>query len=217
MANTTRLDVTPRPEGDRIKAFELYLSSSLSGKYTSMRAIASQLGISSMTVARWRDVDKWDERIKRELAASTTASETTSNALKRQVRSGLLEGLQELKRIALKSDRDFDRIKAIEALAKMAIQLDAITAAATSGMGAASRGEFTDDLDGDGVVGGPVGGGGVLPVTETGVQENPSSPSSGTGDDGLGHSGPSSIVDGSLESAFEEIEARDEATVSGTD
>ena len=140
-------DITERPQADRIKAFEMYLSASTSGKSRSLRSIGAELGVSSMTISRWREVDKWDEKISKVLSEAATGAETTSNALKRRVRQGLLDGLSQLQHIAMNGAQDRDKIAAVKALADIAIRIEAITAAATAGQGEAVKTiEFDDSL-----------------------------------------------------------------------
>ena len=140
-------DITERPQADRLKAFEMYLSASTSGKSRSLRSIGAELGVSSMTISRWREVDKWDEKISKVLSEAATGAETTSNALKRRVRQGLLDGLSQLQHIAMNGSQDRDKIAAVKALADIAIRIEAITAAATAGQGEAVKTiEFDDSL-----------------------------------------------------------------------
>lgn len=144
------IDVKPRSDADRIKAFELYLHASTGGKYRSLRSIASEIGVSAMTVSRWREVDKWDEKIKKVLVQTSDTAESTSQAIKRRVRSGLLDGLDELHKMA--KDRDLsakDRIDAVKAISAIALKIDAVTAGAF-GKDAAEANvahDFNDDLE----------------------------------------------------------------------
>lgn len=143
-------DVKPRPEGDRVKAFELYMTAAANGKSMSLRAIASALGVSAMTIGRWREVDQWDQKVSKVLAEAATGAETTTNALKRRVRQGLLDGLSQLQSIALNASHDRDKIAAIKALADIAIRMEAITAAAVGPGGDSKQAiEFKDDLPED--------------------------------------------------------------------
>lgn len=145
-------DITERPQADRLKAFEMYLSASTAGKSRSLRSIGAELGVSSMTISRWREVDKWDEKISKVLSEAATGAETTSNALKRRVRQGLLDGLSQLQNIAMHGDHDRDKIAAVKALADIAIRIEAITAAATAGQGESDKKilEFDDNLPEEG-------------------------------------------------------------------
>lgn len=143
------LDIQVRPEADRIKAWELYLEATTGGKYRSLRSIASDLGVSAMTVGRWKEVDKWDEKLKKILAQTAGTAESTSNAIKRRVRRGLLDGLDELQ--ALATDEKVsarDRIAAIKAISEIALKIDAVTAGAFGKEGAAQKPvDFNDDLE----------------------------------------------------------------------
>ncbi len=188
------LDIKPRADADRLKAFELYLEASSGGKFRSLRSIASEIGVSSMTITRWRDVDKWDEKIKGVLVDSTKTAESNSQAIKRRVRRGLLDGLEELQSMAKDTALSAkDRIEAIKAISAIAVKVEAITAGAF-GQDAQSAAvtAFNDDLDRDSVVGGPVGGGGVLRPLE----HSPADSSDSVGDDGPGRGEESSPVDG---------------------
>src|SRR4030095_14698419 len=90
----------PRDEADRLKAFELYLNASNGGKFRSLRSIASEVGVSSVTIARWKEVDHWDDKLNKALATTANTQESTSNAVKRKVRKGLLDGIDELHKMA---------------------------------------------------------------------------------------------------------------------
>lgn len=140
------LDIVERPEVDRIKAFELYLSANLAGKPRSHRQIAAELGVSSMTIGRWSKVDEWDNKVNKILSEAATGAETNANALKRRVRQGLLDGLTQLQYIATKGDKDSDKINAIKALADIAIKLDAISAASAASPTQKAAVVFNDDL-----------------------------------------------------------------------
>jgi hypothetical protein len=142
------IDVTPKPDAERLKAFELFLESNTSGKHRSNRQIASTLGVSAMTIGRWREVDKWDEKVGKVLTESANASESTVNALKRRVRKGLLDGLNHLQTIATDEDTPArDRIAAVKALADIAVRLDAVVAASGAGSAQANVPEFDDTLE----------------------------------------------------------------------
>lgn len=139
-----------RPKEDRLKAWELYLEASTGGKYRSLRNIASELGVSQPTIARWKEVDKWDEQIKKTLAQTAGTAESTSQAIKRRVRRGLLDGLDELQNIATDTNlAPKDRIEAIKAISAIALKIDAVTAGAF-GKDSANTNvpEFSDELEG---------------------------------------------------------------------
>lgn len=143
------LDLTRRSEGDRLKAWELYLEASTGGKYRSLRSIASDIGVSPMTIGRWKDVDQWDEKIKKILVQTAGTAESTSQAIKRRVRRGLLDGLDELQAMATDTNLSAkDRIDAIKAISAIALKIDAVTAGAF-GKDAAPTGvqEFNDELE----------------------------------------------------------------------
>ena len=143
------LDIQKRPEGDRLKAFEMYLEASSGGKYRSLRSIASEIGVSSMTITRWRDVDKWDERIKTVLVQTAGTAESTSQAIKRRVRRGLLDGLDQLQSMATDTSLSpKDRIDAIKAISAIALKIDAVTAGAFGKEATANTiVDFNDDLE----------------------------------------------------------------------
>ena len=142
------MDVTPKPDAERLKAFELFLESNVSGKNRSNRQIASTLGVSAMTIGRWREVDKWDEKVGKVLTESANASESTVNALKRRVRKGLLDGLNHLQNIATDVKTPArDRIAAVKALAEIAVKMDAVVAASGAGSAQANLPEFDDTLE----------------------------------------------------------------------
>jgi hypothetical protein len=144
------IDVTPKPDAERLKAFELFLESNTSGKHRSNRQIASTLGVSAMTIGRWREVDKWDEKVGKVLTESANASESTVNALKRRVRKGLLDGLNHLQNIATDVKTPArDRIAAVKALAEIAVKMDAVVAASGAGSAQANVPEFDDTLEDD--------------------------------------------------------------------
>ena len=148
MANPN-IDVKPRPEQERVKAFELFLSTSLEGKPNSLRQIASAVGVSAMTIGRWKEVDEWDLKVSKMLSEAAAGADTTANALKRRVRQGLLDGLAQLQKIALQGDKDSDKIAAVRALADIAMRMDALTAVATAGQSKEQQVEFDDRLPGE--------------------------------------------------------------------
>lgn len=140
-----------RAEGDRLKAWELYLQASTGGKYRSLRSIASDIGVSPMTIGRWKEVDGWDEKIKKILVQTAGSAESTSQAIKRRVRRGLLDGLDELQAIATDTNlQPKDRIEAIKAISAIALKIDAVTSGAFGKEeGTVSKPvEFNDELEG---------------------------------------------------------------------
>lgn len=141
-------NIEPKPEAERLKAFELYLESNVEGKHRSNRQIAAALGVSAVTIGRWREVDKWDEKVSKVLVESAGASESTVNALKRRVRKGLLDGLEHLQNIATDPKTPArDRINAVKALAEIAVRMDAVVAASGAGQARGTVPEFDDSLE----------------------------------------------------------------------
>ena len=140
----------PRSEGDRLKAWELYLEASNGGKFRSLRNIASEIGVSSVTIARWKEVDKWDEKLKKILVQTAGTAESTSQAIKRRVRRGLLDGLDELQAMATDTTlAPKDRIDAIKAISAIALKIDAVTSGAFGKEGGTTNvPDFSDDLEG---------------------------------------------------------------------
>lgn len=140
---------------DRLRAYELYLNSTLSGDRRSLRAIAQELGASVSQVSNWKAEDKWQTRVDEALETTTALAESTSQVIKRLVRRGLISGLREIERIIAvdlnktgKVTAD-DKIKALRALAEIAIKLDAIAQGATIGVGGKNNTPvgFKDDLE----------------------------------------------------------------------
>ena len=142
-------DITERPEADRVKAFELYMTAAQTGKPRSHRQIAAELGVSSMTIGRWSKVDDWDGKVNKILAQTAQTTETTSQAVRRRVRIGLLNGLDELQKITTdKSSSAKDKIDAVKAIAGIALKIEAFTSGAFGKEASAQKPiEFNDDLE----------------------------------------------------------------------
>lgn len=137
-------------DAERLKAWELYLSSNTEGKPRSLRSIAGTLGLNPATVRRWASVDGWEQKVNAILSQSAQTAEATQNAIKRQVRRGLLDGLGELRRLALGAQKEADRVSAVKALVDIAIRIEAVTAAASAGKSeSADVAEFNDELPED--------------------------------------------------------------------
>src|SRR4030095_8682628 len=118
----------PRDEVDRLKAFDLSLNASNGGKFRPLRSIASEVGVSSVTIARWKEVDHWDDKLNKALATTANTQESTSNAAKRKGRQGVLDCSDELHRMAADTSLSAkDRIDAIKAISAVALKIDAIT------------------------------------------------------------------------------------------
>jgi hypothetical protein len=140
---------------DRLRAYELYLNSTLSGDRRSLRAIAQELGVPNQHVSKWKLEDKWESRVSEALETTTALAESTSQVIKRFVRRGLISGLKEVERIInvdlskAKYVTADDKIKALRALAEIAIKLDAIAQGAGPGSGSSSTKPmgFKDDVD----------------------------------------------------------------------
>lgn len=137
--------------GERLKAWELYLEASNGGKYRSLRNIASEIGVSSVTIARWKEVDGWDEKLKKILVQTAGTAESTSQAIKRRVRRGLLDGLDELHNMAKDTKlTPKDRIDAIKAISAIALKIEAVTSGAfgKDASNTQTVPDFSDDLEG---------------------------------------------------------------------
>jgi hypothetical protein len=144
---------------DRLRAYELYLNSTLSGDRRSLRAIAQELGVPNQVVSKWKLEDKWESRVSEALETTTALAESTSQVIKRFVRRGLISGLKEVERILsidlskAKYVTADDKIKALRALAEIAIKLDAIAQGAGPGSGSSSTKPmgFKDDVNDDAI------------------------------------------------------------------
>jgi predicted transcriptional regulator len=139
---------------DRLRAYELYLNSTLTGDRRSLRAIAQELGVNVTQVSNWKTQDKWIARVDEALETTTALAESTSQVIKRLVRRGLISGLKEVEKIInadLKQNTKVtadDKIKALRALAEISIKLDAIAQGAGPGQGMKQAPiGFKDDLD----------------------------------------------------------------------
>lgn len=142
-----KVKVDPRPEAERLKAFEEYLKAGEMGKRVSFRSIAQKLGIHEATIRRWARVDKWQERLAKNLGESAGIAEASSNVIKRRLRIALLSGLQELEQIVMGADKDSDRIAAVRALAEIAERTDALSASLDMKKAdEAGTAEFKDDI-----------------------------------------------------------------------
>lgn len=131
---------------ERIKAFELFCEANAAGQRRSLRSIAQELGVHQVTVQGWATKDEWQTKLQRMLDQSANTTETLSQAIKRRVRSGMLDGLDELKRLAIGAKRDSDRIAATKALADIAMRMEAIAAGAGGGGKNEDLPQFQDDL-----------------------------------------------------------------------
>jgi predicted transcriptional regulator len=140
---------------DRLRAYELYLNSTLSGDRRSIRSIAQELGVNVTQVSAWKTQDRWTPRIDEALETTTALAESTSQVIKRLVRRGLISGLREIEKIINadltknhKVTAD-DKIKALRALAEISIKLDAIAQGAGPGASGGMHKPmgFKDDLE----------------------------------------------------------------------
>jgi transposase-like protein len=139
---------------DRIRAYKLFLNSTLTGDRRSLRSIAQELGVNISQISFWKSQDKWVSRVDEALEATTALAESTSQVIKRLVRRGLISGLKEIERIItadLKQNTKVtadDKIKALRALAEISIKLDAIAQGAGPGASGSSTKPmgFKDDL-----------------------------------------------------------------------
>lgn len=131
---------------ERKKAFEIYCTATAEGRRRSFRSIAQELGVHINTVINWKNDDEWEKRLGRILDQSATTTETLSQAIKRRVRSGLLDGLDELAKIATEGKKDADKIAAVRALGDIAMKLEAISSGAGGGGKTEDLPSFKDDL-----------------------------------------------------------------------
>ena len=134
-------------KAERTKAFELYMSAAATGKRRSLRSIAQELGVALKTIQRWRDADDWDPKINKILTEAAGAAETHANAIRRRVRQGLLDGLDQLNKIAKTANRDADRIHAVRALADIASKVEAIVSGASGADSSTALSDFKDDVE----------------------------------------------------------------------
>lgn len=140
------LNTAPK-DSERMKAFELYLSAGENGRRTSYRSIAQKLGVHEVTVRRWARVDKWQERLNKNLGETAQLSEATNSVIKRRLRQALLLGLEELEAIIGGAEKDADRINAIKAVAEIAAKAEALGSnIGASGKEAAGNVDFKDDI-----------------------------------------------------------------------
>ena len=142
----THVDVTPRPN-EREKAFEIFLNAGKDGKVRSVRSVAQELGVHEATISRWRKIDGWDDKIQILIAQAAQAADTLTKAIKRRVRRGVLDGLDELAKIIKKSDKDADRIAAVKAMVEIGLKIDALAQAGSGMEASGTLPEFKDDLD----------------------------------------------------------------------
>ena len=147
MAEELDVPVNTPKQAERLKAFELYVTAAADGKRRSFRSIAMELGGHETTITRWHHTDGWDTKVSRILDVSANTEETVSQHIKRLVRDGLTDGLRELGRLAVKAEKDQDRIQATKTLAEIASKIDAIS----TGAGGTDKSQardltFKDDL-----------------------------------------------------------------------
>lgn len=142
-----KIKIDPRPEAERLKAFELFLKAGEEGKRVSFRSISQKLGIHEQTIRRWARVDKWQERLAKNLGETAGIAEASSNVIKRRLRIALLTGLEELEQIVMGADKDSDKIAAVRALAEIAERTDALSASLDMKKAdEAGTAEFVDDI-----------------------------------------------------------------------
>lgn len=141
------MDVTPKSEAERLKAFELFLEAGENGRRVSYRAISQKMGVHEATIRRWARVDQWQEKLQRNLGEAASTAEASSNLIKRKLRGALLAGVAELETIALNGDKDSDRVAAVKALAEIAERMSAVSDNISEGpKDAAGTVEFKDDI-----------------------------------------------------------------------
>jgi len=139
--------VTPKDE-ERIKAFELYLAAEAGGKRRSFRSISQELGVHAVTVRRWYETDRWQQKVDQALRKNAKATVARVDSLKQAVRNGLADGLAELNSIVIgRASKTREKIEATRAIAEIAVKLGAITEQTEGKVGKHDQSfDFKDDL-----------------------------------------------------------------------
>lgn len=140
---------TPEQAARRVRAFELYCTIDAAGERPTIRAIAHSLGVTTTAVRYWRVKDDWDQRLIDRNSEVARAITGVKQNLKALLRNGALEGVRSLIQIIRnKESAADDKIKAAQAVFKMARDADAIKLDLTDDPAVSTPVEFNDDLPG---------------------------------------------------------------------
>lgn len=143
---------TPEELQRRARGFELYCSLDANGDRPNVKAIAHHLGVTTAAVRYWMRADEWESKLSEINEETAFVTNSQKQSLKATLRQGTFDAILELRRIVKDQQAQADdRVKAAQAIFKMAKDSNAIDLDQLPDAAAPSTLKFSDELPGKGI------------------------------------------------------------------